>query len=281
MVEVTKANMPQRVEAQIVPDRVTMELDDLVAMMKERGVEINMPMYGPGRGAYKGSTEATKRIMLNRLAEVFTPPEMRKLSWQHYPIIAEKLGWKESTFATALKYMGRDPGQLRNPRRTYIPKKHEIQALARALDANMILTLTLTGCRFGELWRMSINHNELTIYTLKGGDKVYIGLDDMDRQYVDAITLWVEVGSKKISYDAARKAWKRCVDASQNGPAFHRISLECTPHTFRHRAATLYEASGMDCGRIAERMGWKGETTARRYKHSRNSSEVVNVLAPI
>lgn len=218
-------------------------------------------------------TRRIRRIQGERLREVLGDEGFEHLSYRDYDRVNKLLGWSQSTFRTALGHLGRDGGNLRTPRRTYIPTDDEIETLERIVSRTLVRTLLITGCRFGELWRMDLHDDELTIYTEKGGPKVTMVLTGMERSAVEDISSWVEYGSKTLSYDAARKRWQRCVNAGE-------VSSKCQPHNFRHRAATLYDEAGLDTVAIAEMLGHSSLASTKRYKHSKNGKRAANILIP-
>lgn len=218
----------------------------------------------------QAATSKVKASYVKRLIEVFAD-RVDDLEASDYPEVKERLGWKQSTYKTALRFLGKDTGNLRDGHRTYLPTDRDIEALRTAFAGTGLLTiLMLTGCRWQELWSMEIEDNLLWVYSQKGSAITHLDLDGLSTGTRAEILYWVNYVSKGLNRWKARRIWSyaKCLG----------MDSRCTPHTFRHRAVTLLVEGGKTVKEAGERVGHRRETTTRRYLHRKVAQEAEKLL---
>lgn len=219
------------------------------------------------------NTQQVKDSMVRRLESVFGTEGLPYLTDRDYPTVLSKLGWAESTYRTALRHLGNDPGQLMEGVRTYVPTDHDYRILSEHVSAPFLTVLTLTGCRLSEAWRMRIiMGNSLVVYTQKGSANQIINLNGIDDSIRARIMEWVYVESHERNMEAIRKQWRRVVKK-------HGLDPQCVPHAFRHRAITLL-AEQMSLDDVQMFIGHRNRTTTSKYIHKNLGKRVAEILVP-
>ena len=210
----------------------------------------------------------TKDFLLSRLSEKGF--DLSTISYKDYPAVKTRIGWKESSFHRALRYLHKPTGNLREGIRDYVPTLQEQRDLVNHFGSFGI-TLLYTGCRLGEMWRMVIEketdeqgdtyNHQLVIDVQKQGDKVVVDLDELPEPVAAAMEAWVK-GADQVSVQQIRRRWKKMYDSKL-------FSRQCCPHAFRHllitRAFEEKEALPMIMKMVGHR---KPETTFRYFASS-------------
>lgn len=210
----------------------------------------------------KPSTEDTIRHYLASITKAGLDPDtLNELDYK--TLIQPVLGWSEATFKTFLAYHGRSNASLQIKHRDYIPTEEEICTMEEECgDAGRILSYL--GCRFSELWHLSISpcHSYIEVDTVKGGNRIQVSLRSMSENMRDSFIRWVVMGGKdQMSPSALRKKWQRLQTRGVLSPRF-------SPHCLRHRLITRLSEAGHSPGSIAAMIGHKDIRTTYRYIHS-------------
>jgi integrase len=206
----------------------------------------------------KPNTLKTKTSMLRRLKQAGFDP--KTVVQGDYPLVKERLGWKESTFKAALKYIGgKEHGDLFEGFRDYIPTPEEQATIERELgDAGILLCYL--GCRFSELWRIEIQDGNLRVLSGKGSDHISISVVALPGRVAEAAIRWVSDGSRASSPRYIRRLWE---GLRQEGS----LPSQCVPHTFRHKLITTLIQQGVNIAEVAKTVGHRDIKTTYRYVH--------------
>jgi integrase len=212
----------------------------------------------------QSNSEQTKTSMVSRLQKAGF--RLDEISAEDYPRVQQKLGWKESTFRTALAYLSKETGRLSEGFRDYIPTDDEVRVILGELGA-FGYTLAYLGCRWEEMWRLTLDGHKLIIDTEKNSEKVTLNLNEAPEIYRSMIIQWVTEEMPHVHQKVKRRAWWALRDCGA-------ISKECVPHTFRHRLITLLLKSGYTCEQVAKTMGLTLKTVFRYY-HQNPTQHVI------
>ena len=217
----------------------------------------------------KPNTKRTKESMLKRLREGGF--DLETVGVKEYPEVREKLGWSESTFKTALRFIGgRDTTGLSDSIRDYIPTDQEAAVVMREFGSWGII-LVYTGCRFGEIWHLDYDHSKDMFYmdTSKGGDVIQISCTEAPSEVWEALWQWYQE-DRCITYPRTiRKRWD---ELRQMG----LLGKECVPHNFRHRFISALGKQGLTLQEIGKCVGHKDPKTTYRYFHLSASEQTSN-----
>lgn len=215
-------------------------------------------------------TQKTRDSMFRRLTEKGF--NLETLSQDDYPYVKLELGWAESTFKAALKYLGRDHESLYEGFNSYLPSSEEEAALREEFGA-FFTVLSLLGCRFSEMWTLVLDNGFLVVDTQKKGEKVTLRFDRLSKENQAAVYSWVKLGmihqeAHKPRYGAfwgltpkaVRKRWDQL-------KASGKLTKNCTPHCFRHKLISEMINSGTNTMAVAKAVGHKSIQTTFRYAH--------------
>lgn len=198
-----------------------------------------------------------KESYLRRLSEGGF--DLGSLSQKDFPAVHEKLGWAQSTFKTALAYLGKKNDELFGGFRDYLPTAQERLLLERELGHFGIVLIYL-GCRFSEMWRLDIFQGLVQIVPSKGSAPVWLSLDSTPPVVRWALQQWVFHERFTVSPSQVRRRWRELRDAG-------RIDKRCVPHCFRHHYISQLFDLGTPEDRIAASVGHKKTETTKRYRH--------------
>jgi hypothetical protein len=182
------------------------------------------------------------------------------LTGDDYPEIKAKLGWAESTYKTALCFLGKgkEAKQLSCPMKDYIPTQEDIAAIESSLGS-FGKSLIFLGCRIGEMWTITINNSYATIRTSKHGVPVTLNLEIMGTRERNAIIEWSWT-KNRFTIHQIRYAWARL---KREG----KIDKRCDPHSFRHRLISNLAQNGYTAEQITLITGHRAPSSLYRYMH--------------
>jgi len=208
-------------------------------------------------------TEKVKASMLGRLERAGF--NLNDLGPEDYPEVQEVLGWKPSTYKTALRFLGQNGGDLEEGFRDYIPTQRDISALKQEMG-HFIETLAFLGCRFSEVWQLGLAGDVVTVNTKKRGERVQVDLREARPETRAAILQWIRESQYIWTPSMIRRRW-------DNLKASGRIDPHCVPHSFRHRLVTALLDAGHDPTSVAKAVGHKDPRNTMRYRHNSPSKQ--------
>lgn len=219
------------------------------------------------------ATTKNRDYMFGRLRRAGFNPE--ELTLEMYPQVASKLGWAKSTYRTVLAFAGRynsrQAGQFGRTTREYLPSDRDIRVLKEKLGV-FVSILQAFGCRYSQMWTLSIDDEHVLIPPCKGGKAVSHEVRSLPPSLVAEVKSWI-VERSYTEPGAMRKRWNRLAEAGL-------IDKRCVPHSFRHALVTKAIASGIPIASVSKLVGHSSHDTTMAYHHvpARESAQLIGRL---
>lgn len=209
---------------------------------------------------HQSKTARVRRSLYSRLEAAGF--DLRTISQEDYTEVKRRLRWRESTFKTALKFLGKPHSHLFEGFREYVPTDREQEMVEQGLGDFGVL-LCFFGRRFSEIW--SLHYSNDTVDTIrfrtnKNGRDTTFRLNSLPDRVVQAANAWIKTGKHSVTPRQVRYQWSLLQAAGE-------LSQECIPHSFRHRVISRLVSNGLSLPEVAEIVGHKDISTTYRYFH--------------